>query len=177
MALLKQLAPPALLGALLGASLGAHMPDAGFRSLLGWVMLGCAVLVVLKPGAGATAERLNLSPGRVWPLLFLIGVYGGLIQASVGYLILAGLTLVLGIGLPQANVMKTVLVAVYTPLALVLFAWNGRVDLWHGAILSAGSALGGWLGAIASLKRGERLIRAMLALVVVASGLKLLFVH
>jgi len=176
-ALFKRLLPPALLGALLGATLGARVPDAGFRTLLGWVMLGCAVLVVVRPGAAEQRAAPSLSPLRVWPLLFAIGLYGGLIQVNVGYLILASLTLLLGLGLQAANVMKTVLVAAYTPLALVVFALNGRVDLWHGAVLSVGSALGGWLGASAALRRGEGVIRALLAVVVVVTGLKLLLSH
>jgi hypothetical protein len=174
MELVGQLAPPALIGAVIGALVGVRLSDAGFRTLLGIVMLGCAVLVVLRPGSGATGAAPKLTPQRVWPVLFAIGLYGGLVQAGVGYLILAGLTIVLGLGLQPANVLKTVLVAVYTPLAFLVFLWNGQIDLWSGAILSVGSALGGFIGVSVSLKRGEKWIRAMLALVVLASGLKLL---
>jgi len=174
MELVGRLAPPALIGAVIGALLGVRLSDAGFRTLLGIVMLGCAVLVVLRPGSGATAAAPKLTPQRVWPVLFAIGLYGGLVQAGVGYLILAGLTIVLGLGLQPANVLKTVLVAIYTPLAFAVFLWNGQIDLWSGTILSVGSALGGWIGVSVALKRGEQLIRISLAVVVLASGLKLL---
>lgn len=173
-ALLYKLGPPALAGALIGALVGARLPDAGFRTLLGAVMLACAVLVVLKPPSPARAAEPRLSAARVMPLLFAIGLYGGLVQASVGYLILAALTFALGLSLQAANVMKTVLVALYTPLAIGVFAAHGRIDLYAGALLSVGSALGGWLGAQEALRRGERFIRVVLALVVLASGLKLL---
>ena len=172
--LLRKLGPPALVGALLGALIGARLPDAGFRTLLGGVMLACAVLVVVKPPVRAPGAELRLSAARVVPLLFAIGVYGGLVQASVGYLILAALTFGLGLGLQAANVMKTVLVALYTPLAIAVFAANGRIDFASGAILCVGSAFGGWLGANEALRRGERFIRVVLAIVVLASGLKLL---
>jgi uncharacterized membrane protein YfcA len=174
MPLLRRLGPPALAGALLGALVGARLPDAGFRSLLGAVMLACAVLVVLKPPSPARSVEPRLSAARVVPLLFAIGVYGGLLQASVGYLILAALTFGLALSLQAANVMKTVLVALYTPLAISVFAVHGRLDLPTGAVLCVGSAFGGWLGAKEALRRGERFIRIVLALVVLASGVKLL---
>lgn len=172
--LVRKLGPPALAGALLGALVGARLPDAGFRTLLGAVMLVCAVLVVVKAPARAEGSAPRLSASRVVPLLFAIGVYGGLVQASVGYLILAALSFGLGLGLQAANVMKTVLVALYTPLAIAVFAAHGRVDLQSGAILCVGSAFGGWLGANEALRRGERFIRIVLAVVVLASGAKLL---
>jgi uncharacterized membrane protein YfcA len=174
-ALLLRFAPPTLLGALLGAAVAARLPDAGFRSLLGVVMLGCAVLVVMRTTPAADRSEPRLSALRVWPLLLAIGLYGGLVQAGVGYLVLAGLTFVLGLGLQAANVMKTALIALYTPLALAVFFSHGRIDWASGLIMSLGSALGGFLGARATLKRGERLIRIMLALVVLASALELLF--
>jgi len=172
--LLRKLGPPAVAGAALGALVGARLPDAGFRALLGAVMLACAVLVVVKPKLRAADAEPRLSATRVVPLLSAIGLYGGLVQASVGYLILAALTFGLGLALQAANVMKTVLVALYTPLAIAVFAAHGRIDLQSGAILCVGSALGGWLGANAALRRGERFIRVVLAIVVLASGLKLL---
>lgn len=176
-ALLARFAGPALVGAAIGAYAASRMPDSSFRALLGWVMLGCAAFVVANPKlapAGAAARPQRLSALWVWPALLVIGLYGGAVQAGVGYLILAALVYLLRIDLMQANIMKVVLVGLYTPLALSMFVWQGKVDLWFGLALSVGQALGGWLGAAQALAGGERFIRIMLALVVVASALKLL---
>jgi uncharacterized protein len=176
--LLRRLSPPALLGAAAGAYGAAQLGDDSFRTILGWVMLGCAAFVVANPRiggarAGAPPEP-RLTPLWLWPTLFAIGLYGGAVQAGVGYLVLAGLVLLLRIDLLQANILKTVLVGLYTPLTLVIFVWHEQVDLRFGLLLAAGQAVGGWLGASATLQRGERFIRITLALVVIASGLKLL---
>jgi uncharacterized protein len=168
---------PALLGASAGAYAATQLANDSFRAILGWVMLGCAAFVVVNPRLGAAAGaqlQPRLSRAWVWPTLFAIGLYGGAVQAGVGYLVLAGLVSLLRIDLVQANVLKTVLIGLYTPIALAIFLWHGQVDLWLGLVLSAGQALGGWLGAAATLQRGERFIRITLALVVIASGLKLL---
>jgi uncharacterized membrane protein YfcA len=174
---LVRLAPPALLGAAAGAYGATQLADDSFRALFGWVMLGCAAFVAINPRLGAAPDAARTprrSAAWVWPTLLVIGAYGGAVQAGVGYLVLAGLVLLLRIDLVEANVLKVVLVGLYTPLALGIFVWQGQVDLWFGLVLSAGQALGGWLGAAASMRRGERFLRAMLAVVVVASGLKLL---
>lgn len=175
--LLARFAAPALLGAAIGAFAASRMTDASFRVVLGWVMLGCAAFVVANPKlapAGAAARPSRLSPRWVWPTLFIVGLYGGAVQAGVGYLILAALVYLLRIDLMQANVMKVVLVGLYTPLALAMFVSQGKVDLWLGLALAVGQALGGWLGAVQALARGERFIRIALAVVVIASALKLL---
>jgi uncharacterized protein len=176
--LLLRCSGPALLGASAGAYAATQVANDSFRVILGWVMLGCAAFVVVNPRLAPAGEGVPVQPrlsrAWVWPTLFAIGLYGGAVQAGVGYLALAGLVSLLRVDLVQANVLKTVLTGLYTPIALAIFLWHGQVDLWLGLVLSAGQALGGWLGAAATLQRGERFIRITLALVVIASGLKLL---
>lgn len=172
--LVGRLAAPTIAGSLLGAYLGTQISASGFRALLGWVMLGCGLLVVLDPKGGKRAAEPRLDAWRLWPTLFAVGVYGGMIQAGVGYLILAALTFVLGLELELANVLKSVLIAIYMPLTVLVFLQHGAIDLWLGLALSVGQALGGWLGAIATLRRGAAFVRIMLAVVVVASGAALL---
>jgi uncharacterized membrane protein YfcA len=77
--------------------------------------------------------------------------------------------------LAEANVMKMVLVVMYTPLALGVFISKGMVHWPFGILLAVGQALGGWLGATAALKRGEGFVRAVLAISVLLTAAKLLW--
>jgi len=177
--MLRTLVPPVLVGAALGAFVATRISDATFRAVLVWVMLGCAVFVVFEPkrlyDRAKRGDGPRLGAARVWPTLLVIGFYGGLVQAGVGYLVLAALTLVLGMQLVEANILKVVLVFAYTPIALAIFFADGLVAFVPALALSVGQALGGWLGAAATLRRGERLIRALLVVAVVASAVKLLW--
>jgi len=174
------LVPPTLAGAALGAVLGAGLSDGGFRALLGWITLAAALVVALdlpkrirqRDGAGPRAP--NPRHPLLLILLFGVGVYGGMIQAGVGYLFLAVLTLVGRYTLVPANVTKVVLILAYTPIAVAIFAGQGKLDWLAGLLLAAGQAIGGWLGAAAALKRGARLIRITLVVVVIATAVKLL---
>lgn len=172
-----KLSIPAVVGAMGGAWVATAIGDEGFRAVLSWVMLGCALLVVFNPAMGSDAQtgmRPRLDPARLWPLLLIIGFYGGLVQAGVGYLILFGFTYLLRLELVEANIMKVVVVAAYTPLCLALFVSQGMVEWVPGLCLAVGQAAGAWLGAAAALKRGAQLIRVILAVVVSASAAKLM---
>lgn len=177
-ALAARFALPAIVGAAVGALAATRISDAAFRAVLAWVMLGCALLVALEPQLSRVrrvrAAGPSLGAARVWPTLFAIGLYGGLVQAGVGYLILAALTFILGVDLVEANIQKVAIVFVYTPLAFAVFWSDGLVAWWPAVVLSVGQALGGWIGAQEALRRGERFIRALLVAVVVLSAVKLL---
>lgn len=178
LALAARFALPAIAGAAVGAAAATRISDAAFRTVLAWVMLGCALLVAFEPKLARMRRAHTNGPtpsaARVWPTLFVIGLYGGLVQAGVGYLILAGLTLLLGVDLVEANIQKVAIVFIYTPIAFAVFSSDGLVAWWPAIVLSLGQALGGWIGAQEALRRGERFIRALLVVVVVLSAVKLL---
>jgi uncharacterized protein len=179
--LARVLLAPTLIGAVIGAVVATHVSDALFRSILAWVMIACAAVVTAEPillgrrarNSSPTPAMLEMS--RVWPTMLLVGFYGGLVQAGMGYVMLAGMVLVLGIRLAEANVMKMILVVAYTPLALSVFVWKDMVNWPFGILLAVGQALGGWLGAAAALKRGEGFVRAVLAIAVLLTAIKLLW--
>ena len=50
-----------------------------------------------------------------------MGVYGGFVQAGVGFFILA-LAMLAGFDLVRGNALKVLVVLVFTPLAFILFA-------------------------------------------------------
>jgi len=80
-------------------------------------------------------------------IFFVIGIYGGFIQAGVGFFLLTGLVLGVGIDLVKANAIKVFIVLLYTPFALLVFIYNRQVDYKLGLILAAGNMIGAFLGA------------------------------
>jgi uncharacterized membrane protein YfcA len=73
-----------------------------------------------------------------------------------------------GYDLVRANSMKVVLNAALTAVALPVFIAQGQVAWAPGLVLAAGFALGGELGARLAVRGGERLIRPVLAVAVIA---------
>jgi len=70
---------------------------------------------------------------------------------------------------------KVFIIFLYTIPALLVFVFRGDVIWWMGLVLAAGNALGAWLGTHFAVKKGEKLIRIVLLLAMLAMAVKLIF--
>lgn len=166
---------PTIAGAVGGAFLAVHTDPGALESMLGIATLGAALLVALRPQRALAAAT---GRGRRWALalaLVVAGFYGGFLQAGVGYLLLAAVAVAGGWGLVEANVAKVVLAAAYTPVVLGVFASASQIEPLYAAVLAVGSGLGGYLGAVCAVERGEPVIRVFLVLAALGAGIKLAF--
>ncbi len=167
------LAAPAVVGALVGARIAVGLDEEAMRRTIGLLMLAMGVVVLLRPRRWIEghAERAARRPGAAQlGLFFLIGVYGGFIQAGVGIFLLAALVLGSGLDLVRANAAKVAIVLAFTVFALAVFVRHGQVDWTVGLVLAAGNMLGAWTAARLAVTRGAELVRWVLVAVVLASG-------
>jgi uncharacterized membrane protein YfcA len=172
----------ALPGAALGAYLGTKLGGVWFNRVLACVMVSVMILMwKRKKGRPAENKReIKATPKRVLAAHLLMvgaGIYGGFIQAGVGFILMAVLHRVLGLDLVRVNMHKVFIVGVYTLLALFIFASKGQVVWSGGCFLAIGTAAGGWVAARVAIKEGEGLIRLILNVVLVAMALKLLLTY
>ena len=107
-------------------------------------------------------------------VFFFIGVYGGFIQAGIGFLIIAVLTTISGLNLVETNSHKVFIVGVNAFFTLIVFIFNSKICWPIGLALAAGNGLGGWIGSHLSVTKGERFIKLILAICVVGMVVKLL---
>jgi len=176
------LSVPALIGAIIGAQIAVDMSDALFKRVLAIIMLLVLGLILWNP-----TKKWQINPqydrgtiGLGWNRLiitmivfFFIGIYGGFIQAGFVFIIIAALTTISGLNLVDTNSHKVFIVGIYTVFALLVFAFNGKICWTVGIALAAGNGLGGWLGSHWAVARGERWLRLILAVCVVAMVMKL----
>ncbi len=163
-------------GALIGAFFAVKMGDALFQKVLGLVMIGIVVTLILpKPQLSAEAAATPQKAWLIYPAMFGIGFYGGFIQAGVGYLLMAALFNIWRLNLVQVNMFKIIISLIFTLPALAVFIYSGHVEWWPALTLSAGNAIGGWLGAHISVKKGERAIKAVLIVAIIIMAIKLLY--
>ncbi|NND73524.1 MAG: sulfite exporter TauE/SafE family protein [Ilumatobacter sp.] len=159
-----RLAPPALVGGLIGALSVSQLNDDAFEKIFGLLMIPLLVLALWKP----KLDR-ELKPWPRWVQLlvfFGVGFYAGAIQAGVGILLLLLLTRS-GYDLVRGNGIKTALVILITAfVALPVFLIDGQVEWYPALVLSAGSAAGGYGGARLAVHGGERLIKPVLVVAV-----------
>jgi uncharacterized protein len=172
----KHLIIPSILGSIAGAFLAANINPGSFEKIIGGLLFVMFVLLLINPERWikGDAEKVKSQPKWIqFIIFFAIGFYGGFIQAGVGLFLLAGLVLGSGFDLIKANVLKSLLVLIYTVFALVVFAINIQVDWKLGLILSIGNMAGAWIAVKFTVKWGANAIRYMLLVVILLSALKL----
>lgn len=164
---------PAVIGAALGAWVATETSADLMRKVFAGVLLLVAASVLFRPGRWLEEREASLTePWR--SLAFVaIGFYGGFVQAGVGFLLLAGLVLGGGLNLVNGNAAKVVVIAVYTPVALLLFARAAQVDLAVGVVLSVGQVSGAWLAAHMALAKGAPWVRWVLVVAAAVAAVRL----
>ncbi len=155
-------------GSLVGATLASRMSAELFQQVFGIAMIGLLFpMLRARPkqsDATPMPARSDLSNQLVF---FAIGLFGGAIQAGVGLLTMAALARS-GLDLVRANAIKVVIVGVLTLVAVPVFIAHDQVDWPLASALVVGFGIGGELGARAALVGGERLIKPVLVLAVIA---------
>jgi len=167
---------PALVGAWFGANLAVDIDDQLFKRLLALIMLGVLVLTAWDPFRRVQQGDIHLSPLRLLVLVisfFIVGVYGGFVQAGVGFIIISAL-LAHGLDLVRINAIKVIVIFFFTMVALAVFIAHGQVDWSLGLALAAGNATGGWIGTHLAVRKGHDWIKRIVTLTVVVFALKLL---
>ena len=148
---------PAVIGAALGVWAALNVPEIAFRRILSVVMLvmtlGTLLHRSLRGDVPAQPQRASH-----WTMIvgfFFTGLYGGFLQAGVGFLALA-MTSVAGLDLVRGNAVKVFTVMLLTTLSLAVFAGTGHVDWPAGIALGLGNVLGGIIGVRVAVLKGHR---------------------
>ena len=143
-----QLTAPAILGAVIGAQIAVNLNEQVMETVIGILMVVMLVVVLIRPKRWLVGRPELQGAGHGWlrlVIFFLIGIYGGFIQAGVGIFLLAGLVLGTGYELVRANAVKNLIVMVFTLFALVVFILTIRLNGCPGLCWRSGTCLGhGW---------------------------------
>ena len=141
---------PSVVGALLGAAIATVLDNSSMELAIGVVMLIMLGVLISNPKRWLRekSEAISGRPGiGVILLFFVIGIYGGFIQAGVGVLLLSGLVLASGYSLNHANMIKLTIVLLMAVIALPVFVYYNQVDWGLGALMAIGQAIGAWAAA------------------------------
>jgi uncharacterized protein len=173
-----QLGIPSVVGSVAGAFLALALNPGMMEKVVGMLLIIMFFFVLFKPEVwlkGRTEKNMPASAVLNFFIFFMIGVYGGFIQAGVGFFLLGGLVLGAGMDLVKANAIKNFLVFLYTPFALAVYIFGNQVDYKAGLILSVGSVTGAWLGTRSAVSWGPVFVRYVLLVAVLISAIQLLF--
>jgi len=152
-------------GGILGAFYAVKIDDALFTKILGVVMV-LIIITLMFPKAQVIEHAKNhkWKNWLSWPVMFAVGFYGGFIQAGVGFVIMSVLLHLYNMDLIKINMHKVFIVMVFTVPAVIMFIWTDNVDWFAAIALSIGMLVGTWFAVKMAIKKGEKLVRIVLAI-------------
>ena len=108
---------------------------------------------------------------RAYVGLFLAGLYGGFVQAGVGFVLLGVLVGTLRHDLVGANAIKLVATLAFGSVALGIFVWAGQVAWTPAIVLAIASIVGARLGVKVMLRVPLAALRWLVFISVVATSI------
>lgn len=167
-----------LVGGLIGAWLATDISDVLFNRILAVVMILVAMSIVFNRSGKKKDDiekmtAANQVMGVV--LFFFLGIYGGFLQAGIGFLVIAMLAQVNNFSLVKINYIKVFAAILYTGAAVLIFALEDKIIWSVGITLAMGQGLGAWYASRWSVDKGDQWIKRILVVAVFAMAIKLWF--
>jgi len=168
----------ASIGAVIGAQIALKVDGALFNRILAVIMLivGFLILIHRKSLALNLPERLK-DKYLIYSILgfFIIGIYGGFINAGIGIVIMLFLNRLNHLSLVKTNATKVLVVMIYSAVALALFAYKDAVNFKLGSLMALGTLFGAWWASRWSVKKGDQIIRIAMLVTIFIMAIKLWF--
>jgi hypothetical protein len=193
---IAMLAVPSFLGGILGAYLLLKTDNATFAALVPWlILLATLLFIVQEPLSRWQRRRAERAAGALpvdpletlhgnrrsqarWVVVlvfqFLVGVYGGYFGAGIGILMLAAFGFLGFTNIHHMNALKNLNGMCINGVAAALFIIKGLVD-WHLALWMVSAAIiGGYVGAGAARRAGQKAVRRTIVVIGLALSVWLL---
>ncbi len=173
-----KLSVPVILGAIPGAFIATQIPVMYFEKILGGIFILMTFVIIFTPGNWNRVYKkgqTHIIKPLHYIFFFLIGIYGGFIQAGVGIFILFALVLGPGFDLIRANALKLFLTFIFTPLAIVIFWRYNQIDWTVGIILAAGNMIGAYVAAKTAIRTGTKFIKWLVVIMILFSAIQFIF--
>src|SRR6056297_2818175 len=166
---------PAIAGAIPGAFLASNIDKAFLENFIGVLLIIMLVFILIKPERWLRKSvRSGTKIGWIQVItFFFIGLYGGFIQAGIGFFLIASLVFVAGSDLIKANALKLFNVLIYNSFAFAVFILHDQVDFFLGFIVGIGNMLGAFIATRVAVRYGPRLARFILMIGLILSALNI----
>jgi uncharacterized membrane protein YfcA len=171
----KRAAIFATLGALLGVWMVFQVDDHTFKRILAFLMIAVTLVTLLSGKKGKGGEELIRRRIPVWATslgYFLVGIYGGFVQAGIGFFMLV-ITTLSGFDLVRGNAIKVFCILVFTVVVLGVFISQGAINWGLGLCMAAGSIIGAQIGVRLAVTRGHGWVRMVVTVAVIGFAVKL----
>ncbi|MDO6491027.1 MAG: sulfite exporter TauE/SafE family protein [Cellulophaga sp.] len=168
----------AMLGSIVGANIAVEVSGETFNRILAVVMMVVLLIIIFKPKLKTEDIHERITGKYLWIgviAFFFFGIYGGFINAGLGFIVILFLHYANRMTLVRANATKVAVVLIYTLAALAVFIYYDKIIWEIGLVLAIGNGSGAWVASRVSVARGDGFIKKFLMLMIVVMAVKLWF--
>lgn len=171
---------PSMIGSAGGALLASHLDPKFLEGVIAVVMLVMIYPIARNSEKWMRAENATEQFHRK-PLLilifFILGFYGGFIQAGTGIFILSAIVLIAERSLQYANLLKNLIVFLFTIPALAIYIYYDEVNWQIGLVVMVAQSGGAWFAArfLGKSSKANEVVRYLLIGILAASAIVMLY--
>lgn len=177
-----KLAVPAVIAAIIGSSIGAHLSMMVDEKTL------LAVLVIILPIAAFLVLNKNLFHDKgsddvtlnrrtyitATAAAFIVGCYDGFYGPGTGTFLIIAFTVFAKLGIKTSNAQAKVINLTTNITSLVIFLLNGQVLIPVGIAAALCNMVGGYIGAGLVMKNGSKIVKPSILIVLVLLIIKII---
>lgn len=177
-----RLAVPAVIAAVIGSSIGAHI------SMLVSEKIMMYVFIIILPAAAFFVLNKNLFHDNGFDEIkldnrtyltaaisaFVVGFYDGFYGPGTGTFLIISFTVFAKLSIKTANAQAKVINLTTNITSLIIFILNGQVVLVVGIAAAICNMIGGYIGAGLVMKNGAKIVRPSIIFVLFLLALKII---
>lgn len=145
-----------------------------FQRVIGVFLLLLIPTLFINKAAFQPGARAKHWVGLGFVLYTVFSFLQTLIGTGMGSILVLILMFIFGLSALESNATKRVAQSIQSAILFVLLAIQGLVYWWHGVAGLLGSTIGSHIGTHIAIKKGDRFVKFMLAVVMLTSGIALL---
>jgi len=155
-----------LSGGVLGALIASFLPNLYLKPILLGSMILMALIILIRPSTimpppGTPVLKAKETP-QAWVGLFIAGLYGGFVQAGVGFLLIGAIAGTLRYDLVRTNALKMLCTLIFTSAALAIFVLRDQVVWIPGLMLAIGCMIGAHYSVRFAIKVSQNFLKQFL---------------
>jgi uncharacterized membrane protein YfcA len=145
-----------------------------FQSIIGVLLIALIPTLFINKASLQPGPRTGRWLFGGYAVYVVVSFTQAMFGAGLAVLLTLNLMLLFGLGALEANATKRVAQSVQSVLMFILLLLQGLVVFSHGVATLAGSFLGSHLGSKMAIKRGDRFVKVVLAIMMAVSGIALI---
>lgn len=159
---LRNVAPFAILGAILGTVILLTTPSSFFKGIVPFLIVMACLLLAYQGRLSDALEAVGFAKGgrtTLSILVFIASIYGSYFGAGLGIILLSTLTIFHHSDIQRNNALKISISSIIATTGDLIYLIVAHVAILDGLLMAVGFVVGGLTGAKAAMKIPANLLR------------------